>query len=340
MSELAVPRKQEGLLTTPRKEGKAGLFELSNNRLVDRTTGELVSLDALDDHVIYTTPQPKQQIAIEKIFNRSDGSNERKSYPDIKLIEQAILNQDYDAAYNVADILTLESTPDQSPYTWTRAALHGLSVPMYRRMALPHDNHLHSGSDLSKDIEATYGLSGDYLERLLATLERTPNGPLHELLMGAISEMTVFSLSSRQHMGTPVGKARNNPTDRFFLVPSTVEQDTAYDEPGGLAKAFDATLVNLCLKTAGPVQIKTSNVVQHAYDPSILVISTRELAGQGYSELQLSRAIIHDINGTSTRKELTLLNNAQQLLDAKFKEFGTRRRADRRILGSQAIKAL
>lgn len=340
MSELAVPRKQEGLLATPRKEEKAGLFELSNNRLIDRTTGKPISLDTLDGHITYDTTQPKQQIAIEKIFNRSDSNDAHESNPDIKLIEQAILEHDYDTAYKIADTLTLQLAPDQDPYAWTRAALHGLSMPMYRRMALPHDHHLHSGSDLSKDIEATYGLSGDYLEQLLTALERTPNGPLHRLLMGAISEMTVFSLSSRKHMGTPVGKARNNPTDRFFLVPSTIEQDTAYHALDGPAKAFDATLVDLCLKTAGPVQIKTSNAISHAYDASILVISTRELVGQGYGELQLSRAIIHDINGIPTEDEVALLDNAQQRLDAKFKEFDSRRRADRRILGAQAIKAL
>lgn len=342
MTELALQHVQAGQLASSSNRKEASLFELNHNRLYNSRTGEEVPLEDFDTFAPYISERPYEQIPINSIFSHTMHDREpllKETQPDIQSIERAVLDKDYDTVYKIADRLTLQHAPQDDPHTWTRAVLHGLSVPLYRRMALPRDRHI--TDDLSKDIEAIYGVAGHYLDMLLTARRATPRGRTYDELTGDMSELTVFSLSVRGFTGKPVGPAKYNPTDRRLIIPGTIAQDIALQRSNSHRLGYDATLIDLRLQTATPVQVKTAVNKRHGYDPSILVIATRELAGDGYDEVDLTQAIIHEIDGTASDEEITLITEARQRLDEMFKRSETKQRViRRRQLGTQAFSTV
>lgn len=258
---------------------------------------------------LYTVPiQPKSelQLRFNKTINRAEFAFDRAIFAGDINEAEALIGESLNSLsmYDRADINRSEIA---------RLAMKEIAIPLYARSV--YDAQKLDTIALDQEVSEVYfntlQLISYFKDLYSQATSRPGNQNLETIqgLRGALSELLVFALST-------YGQGQTE--DRFIPLPSSRSQDRNQTNDDGLNRNFDFIVRERTEALAAKVQVKTSAAHTVNYDPSILVVTTEQLAGDGMSLRALINAMVRGAHGESTADDLQRIEETANSLAALY----------------------
>lgn len=194
--------------------------------------------------------------------------------------------------------------------------MKSLAMPMYRRVSYDR-RHKTAPIALEHDLSSVYGETTDLLEKLRAEYDyyhadvfATPDNATEvRYLRGRLSELTFFSLMSRDIYG--------DDDDEWNVIPADRQDDLGTVDPDGEHSGYDFRLLHRKSEQTILTQIKTSGQSLKRYRDNILVIPMLQIASDRDNLLDLAtlqHSLINEVKAESSFGDDEAIASAREKL--------------------------
>lgn len=250
--------------------------------------------------------------------NLEDTASDRLAYqtPSERAFDKAIERDDFSAAQRIVESLLDEASDHLDNSSTSKIftiALKEIALPMYYRAAQEQIGEVYI--DSAGDVSAMYAYTVNLMEFVRKRVDAlrhksTPRTAAETAIMrldqGALSEITVFALLSRELLG--------DDDDKYTVLPASQREDRG-TTINGVHDGIDFKVIERVTQNIVPLQVKTSSYSIEAshYREGIAMVSLEQLA-HPHSIALLQDSLLAELEGMPTNEQTDIINQASHKL--------------------------